>query len=694
MADIDSDSDRDTGISGGSEDVQRDSEPEILCGGPNRPTKNRRPREVLEYAIAESALNEETALFEVLPGIGKSYSMVTVADAMPVTVLTNLTDNYDEFEDWCERRGVGVERLPTRDLCLVLRDSDPSLPDDPIAQEAREARELGWSPSTIHREFDLQCQQGNETCPYREQIEKLDEAGRGLWVGYYAQGYNPKYLDNRVVAIDEDGFDAYVQEIKDPVKEAEEFIATLDYFPFEGIPYRPSDTELEEAIEILENQGLEPTDHRDTVGEFHAKAPLVAYALLTADRMENDWFVAELPGDRTATFYERPGKGPLHLLDPPDFSKAEAVIALDATPCISNWQRVLGEDFHHYRLFDDDGRNRYLRERGYEFIQLNSHVWPANGGNLSLNKCEPILREVYRKHGERPDLITSKAVFGEKEDIEGLKNRNLTHLWGDGLHYGGFRGKNDLSDSELLVVLGSPGRPDEHIQFQAALHGDCAEPAIEDGERLSGYDLDYQSDIANDILESTRRGGVFQAAMRAGRNDDAEATVYIATGMVPGWLETKKVGRRRLDGSFDACIRTRNENERKVIGMLQREDGISGREVARRTGLSKSTVLDALNRLSNEGLVEKRGRGRGSKWHSNGIESANMAGEADLGKMADIPYNDSIRASRPFSGPVIPRQERSVDPTDRYPDWIRGVQRRLKQRKLDEQLRQLQGGQL
>lgn len=649
-----------------------------------RPTANRPPKEVLRYGITEAALNSETALFDVLPGVGKSRTIPKLATLdIPLSVFTNLEDNYAQFERWGHKDGVRVERFPvaTNDCPTLAGD----YPDSVRANAGRDAYfDKSWPASVVHREFDLPCQQG-DSCPYEEKKNSLDMDNPGMLVGYYSQAYNPHYLDDRGVVIDENCFDEFVREVRKPRQKAQEFIDTLDNFPFEQArrPDPGEEDKRDRALARLEDLGLDPYNHRDSVGEFHAMGPLLAYTIYGAERMENGIYHAELPGERTATFTASVGDSTVRLFDPPDFSKAEFVIALDATPCVSQWKRLLGDDLNHYRLYEDEQRNQYLRDEGFKFIQLNSYAWPANGGNLSLNKCEAYLREVKREHGQCPDLVSSLSI------IDGLKERGLEHLWREDLHYGDLRGKNDLKDSELLVVLGSPSRGDDYYKHLAALHGECAQRE----EGTEGAGLSYGSKAADDLLKSTRRGGVFQAAMRAGRSSNAEATVYIATAMVPKWLETEKVGRRRPDGSFDACIRMRNENEGKVIGVLQQEDGISGREVARQTGLPKSTVLDALNRLRDDGLVEKAGRGRGVKWRFQGNESTNIAGYVRLDRMAEIPLDDSIRASRPFSGSREPADPHGLGtPLESYPRWMLDVQRRARWRWESEQLSQITGG--
>jgi len=644
----------------------------------DRPSGGIPPREVLRHGITKSILDGETALFDVLPGLGKSRSAAKIAEhGIPISVFTNLTENYGQFGGWSRDFGVESEKFPRSTVdCPSLSGQ---YPEDDTVKEAMEALDNGWPVSEIHDEYNLPCQQNRE-CEYIEKVQNLKVEGSGLLVGHYTQAYVESYVKDRVAVLDEDAFEEYYQSIKNPAQKAQDFIDSLNNFPLNDL--KPlSGQKRDKILKRLENIGLEPEDHPNSVGEFHAKAPLIAYAIYGAEELDNGLKYIELPGNRVAVFdkwYPTDGEATIWLLDPPDFSKAEAVIGLDATPCIPKWERILGDDFTHYRLFDEDERNQHLRDQGYEFIQLNSYAWPSQGGNLSIEKCEAYLREVHREHGERPDLITSKDVRSELED------RGLDHLWNRDLHFGNHRGKNHLKDSELLVVLGSPSRRDNYFKHLTALFGESAERV----KHVQGMNLSFGSTIGDDLLEQTRRGGVFQAAMRAGREKDAQATVFIATGLVPEWLETKRVGKRLPNGGFDACPNPRGDSNRAVIQVLRNEDGISGHEVARRAKLPKSTVSDSLNRLREDGLVEKKGRGRGTKWHDRGLEGANIAGNADIERIAGIPSKSSIRASRLFSGQVSPRQQLPNSPEDRYPDWIRDVQHRLEERRLDEQIKE------
>lgn len=647
-----------------------------------RPTGSHPPREVLRHGIMESILNGETALFDVLPGLGKSRTAATTGELyIPISVFTNLEDNYDQFEDWCNEFGVESEKFPRSNVaCSSLNGEHPVA--GPV-REARNALDNDWPVSKIHEEYDLPCQQNGE-CEYIEKVQNLKIDGPGLLIGYYTQAYVRSYTKDRVVVLDEDAFGEFYETITNPAQKAQDFIDSLNNFPLDDLR-RLDGEERDEILQRLEDIGLEPEDHTNSVGDFHAKAPLIAYAIYGAEELDNGLKYIELPGDRTAVFdkwYATNGDATIWLLDPPDLSQAEAVIGLDATPCIPKWERILGDDFNHYRLFEDDDRNQYLRDKGYEFIQLNTHAWPSQGGALSIGKCEAYLREVYQEHRERPDLITSMDIRNK------LEEQGLDDLWDRDLHFGDLRGKNDIKDSELLVVLGSPSRSDNYFKHLAALFGESADRV----ENTSGRNLSFDSPIGDKILERTRRGGVFQAAMRAGRDDDANATVYIATGLVPEWLETKTAGRRLPNGSFDTCPKSelRSSGEREVIEALRSEEGITTSELVEKVSIGREMVNNHRKALQDRGLVEKEGKCRWAKYSDSGLETLNIAGEVDLSLSGNNRIKGYIWGKYPIgsrSQPIVSRRDPPDDPEKRYPDWMRDVQIRARDRRMEEQIK-------
>ncbi|WP_394739613.1 hypothetical protein [Natronococcus roseus] len=670
------------------------SNKEILT---DRPTAKYRPREVLKYGETEPVLNGETALFDVLPSIGKTGAIPRIADGTqkPITYLTSLTDNYDQMEEWSEEHGVEGQKVPTREDCPPLRNEDPTHPDDPEAEKARAALKSGWSLSEVHRIFDPPCEQNGETCSYLEKLSEIDPDGGEMLIGHYSQGYNPAYIEDRVVVIDEDCINTFIDRIQHPAKKAKEFVDHVfgDEFPFDEVrrPELGEEEKQEKALEMIKEEGLESTDYPNSVGDFHALAPKMAYTIIGGTRLKGKGSLVarKLPSGGHANFkrihevngdQHNDGKPVMWIPNPPDLSGAESVLALDATPSIKQWEFILGDDFEHYRLFDDQKRNQYLREQGHELIQLNSHVWPSQGGNLNLEKSEAYLREAHREHGERPDVITSEAV------IKALREKGLDHLWDREMHYGNLRGKNDLKDSELLVVLGSPSRSDEHYQRIAALFREHAERATDsDGNLLRGVDRDYQSEVANDVLETTRRGGVFQAAMRAGREDGTEATVYIATGMVPEWLETKKVGQRKSNGEFDACWSTRTEKQKAVIEAMQGAEEISASEIVESAnklaneGVKKEAAKKIRQSLQEKGLVEKEGERRWARYYDTGLDEINAAGDVDLSSIGKTPFNSSSNGIFPIeSDPIVPVRDPLANKERREPDWIREIQRKAR----------------
>lgn len=664
-------------------------------------------QDALLYAMMGAVRNEEVALVEAPPGIGKTRSVSMLAERLfkPLTIFTKLKRNQKQHVERTEEIGVPGTLAPSYDNCPCLGEG-PEFENDPAAEKARKALvELGWTVNHIHDAFDLPCERGSNICEYQNKKERVEGVRRepnGVIVGNPVQANNsgnialPKDI-GRVGVLDEPAFDSFVEEFSSddelsPAEIAQAYINTLDEFPINDINKadRVDDTTKQRALERLEDEGLDQGDHRKSVGKFHAKAPLVAYALIAAEPVENGKFsVVELPANRRAVIEDGWGSATtLTLVDIPDISGFDAIIALDATPCLPEWQAVLGDDITHYRLLSDEERNRYLWvDEGYEFVQLHNHVWPASGGtNINYEKAEAYLRAIYRKHGERPDLVTSKKAKRE------LESRGMDNLWNRDIHFGDLRSRNDLSDSDILVVLGSPSRSDDDIRRRALLLG--GDPEMDD-EVVRAEERDFNDEIANGLVES-HRDTVFQAAMRAGRDHDVEATVYIATGMVPEWLETRKVGEWvQADTSrFDACpgSNLRTDTQRAIIKAVRGADGITMGEWQERANeiidrpnnasdIHQDTIRDVRDDLEDKGYLERRGR----KYFDTDLDRANPTGDVVLTPVS------GINGSTPYNNTTMGVTQIIVDdpPTDdpRWPWWKYDLDRWAEEKRKQNALR-------
>jgi hypothetical protein len=635
-----------------------DNSPIILM---DQETEDRPLETVLLHAIANTALDGENALFSPLQGIGKSRQAASFAVDFPSSIFTELTDNYDEFEDWTANKGNRAEQLPTSHKdCETIAGE---YPNDPTAQKVREARKRGWPLELAHRKYEPPC-----SCGYMEKKQQIDPNGLTPLVGNTVQAHNWKYVDDRHVFFDESAFENLTETYANPIERINQFLQTCPSFEIDSVPLRLTDDICEDVITILDEIGVNPYDYKDFVDEFHGKAPLLTYALFGAERMENGQYIAELPGDRRATYrnlhdkertdengYGDPFAGKILLFDPPDLSGAKSITALDANPCLWQWEMILGEDFTHYRCFDDDGRNQYLHDQGYRFRQMNNYVWAAQGGNLSTGRPEACIRAIGTKHEKRPNMITSLDLQNDFID------RDLRHLWDEDqpneLYYGNVNGKNDIDDSNLLVVLGSPSRSDWFYQYYAALAGENAEPATdEDGNRLTGTDLDYQSEAANELHETITRGETFQAMMRAGRRDDSLTHVYVGTCMIPDSLNVQRLGQTCGDGHFDVCLtdKPRTQNAKDVIEVLTGAEEISAGDIIDETGIHRDAVKTIRQKLQSKDLIEKTGTGRWARYTDVGLDEINVAGECDL-TLLDEDVNDPIE--------VKPIREREIGNT-------------------------------
>jgi hypothetical protein len=646
----------------------------------DRDTTGQTPNEVLQAGIIEAALNGDYTVTSAIQSTGKSSVVAPFSKNVPVTVLTPTSDNSDEQNHWADEIDSNPKNLgvSTKD-CDTISGSRPSNPEGQKAYDAY--HELGWPIGLVHKETDC-CSDG---CGYKDKLEEIDSDGMNLLIGDHSQAYNRAYIDDRYVFIDEDAFDRFLHTYENPMQIANEFIGTVDEFPLDRFPHPLTEEKRKIAVEWLEENGFSPYDYTDYFGEFDVRAPIITYAVFTGEEMANGYYKSELPNNQFA-LYENPhdpnftsnDRSPIcKVFDAPDFSNAKTVIALDANANMWKWEAILGEEPNEIRLFNDEQRKQYLAEQGYEFRFLNTHVWRSQGGNISIDRCEAYLREIYRKHGKRPDLITSRAILGEKDDIEGLKDRELEYLWNEALYYGDVDGKNDIDDSNLLVVLGCPSRSDAYYMIIAGLFGECAEPATdESGERLTGYDLDYQGEIANSVLEQVTRGETFQAIMRAGRRDDSKTIVYIATGMIPKWLVPKN-----FEKNQDSCPKPRGYKEKQIIEALRGAEEVKTSEIYEKVDASDSWVRKRRRKLQKRGFIEKKGKRKGARYTDVGLDNLNIAGYTDLSLSPSIPLESTYMGMMGDKSLIDPRPVNSIE---NYPEWILRTQRHLRNRKRNE----------
>ncbi len=666
----------------------------------------------LKTGILHIATNNERAILRAAQSTGKTVIATMVSHGILATITSDLRDSYDETEELAKEFGVKFQELPVGTEDCIIFSTDEF--EDTKAYKAYD--ELGWPIGLIHDERDPECQHQEGGCPYQQKKKALDTDALGILNGNNVQLYNPDYVNGRVIIIDEDAFEDFRNEYENPLDKINRFLAARDEFDIDEIPFQLTNDVRKHVIDTLDDIGISPYFYRDSVGQFHSKAPLLTYAYFQEPRETAGQYVVDLPGNRTATYrnlnngertdangFGDPFAGSIVMFEPPNLSNAQAVIALDATPCDPEWELLLGSDVKKYRLFDDEGMNEYFRSNGLKFKMLNNHIAASQGGDLSVWKIASYLFELWMEHGEKPDLITSKAMFNQLEEA------GLDYLYKDrdvDLHFGHVHGKNDLRKSSLLLVAGSPSRSDWYFKYQAALFGESAVPATDDdGNRLNGYDLDYQNDLANELLYSSRRHETFQAATRIARDDDVDGTAYFATGMVVDELDVEKVGRDIGNGKFDACHNVRSENDLKVLQSLMENDGVSTSDIASQFDFTNRTVRRILNRLRDDGVVKTTGAGPSTTHHlTDSATRTNPLCKSIKGECPDS--DDPIPSFNPFGdvdlSPLNPKSESRTrnrverkDPRDSfnprswddYTDWEIEVMKKAEKRKLFEQQR-------
>lgn len=111
-------------------------------------------------------------------------------------------------------------------------------------------------------------------------------------------------------------------------------------------------------------------------------------------------------------------------------------------------------------------------------------------------------------------------------------------------------------------------------------------------------------------------------------------------------------------------------------------------ELYEQVEISKDRAKKHRQSLQRKGFIEKNGERRWAKYSDSGLDELNIAGAVYLGLSVCPPYKNHNRGNTPIESrpkPVMPRQEPPADPTRRYPDWMRDIQQKVRQRSFSEQ---------
>ncbi len=569
--------------------------------------------------LKEALENGEQVLVEALPSVGKSRGIVDAAaeTEVPVTILTQRHDLYDQLGDWCGDLRLRYQRLPsfTEDCPTYCGDHG-----EQIRETVRDWYDRGASAQQIHARaaeelgHDLPCQQGSE-CPYASKW-KFDPDGFDVLIGHYRHAKKTEVVEDRVVVFDEfaeDAFDTVLDENLD--RAVTRFLADSD-LPLDSVTdlleERGDDSMANQiALRELRDAGIER--HGNVVfddNSTHAAAPRAVYTLLDASDVPVDGWERSVLPDGSIGVFDRGGQV-VRIREPPELEDAAGVIALDGTPTKLLWESTLGVSLDHRRVLNDAERRAYLRdELELRSIQTTEYEHPySSGKHVNKQKDRALLREVRQQHDQKPTLVSTRSAIRQYES-PGVLSEVADHA-----HYGDLKGTNEFADTRLAVICGTRHFGDAYIKREAAI---ADEPINRDGR---GMEKTY-GEFGDQVLRHMREHETLQAIMRFGRDGDG-ATVYVNTAAVPDWVPVTRVEgvdeQSHADGMQDV-----------IVVLRTTEAPWSSDSIAEQVSISRRQVRTYLGRLSEWGHLTQERDGRQVRYTDVSVDSINPHGLVSL----------------------------------------------------------------
>ena len=574
-------------------------------------TKTSEARTRVQSEIRTSIESNRDTLIDAIPSLGKSYGIIQVAAELdePLSVFTSRHDLYEQYTEWCEEHGLDWYKLPS------FFDACPTCSGEHGKKWANRVRALhraGVTASEIHRRArqyfgePLPCEQGR-SCPYKAKWD-FEPEEYDVLVGYYSQAYNPNLVENRTVVFDEFSGDALMTKLDESTVSSavRAFLDSRPRITFSNVSdllEARGTAQAAETLDLLDYEGIERDSDTvlkgDTQGEdsAHVLAPLLVALFLDAEDLGNGFERTTVNGIEVVR--NRDG-GDVTVLTTPDVSEANTVLALDGTPLQSLWEKSLDTELEHRQILSDDERRDYIRnELGISVVRTSKDIKPYSSGNcLTKPEKDIALFEAVGERHESVGLITSQSAL----DIYGLNEQALpAHGIDDTLYYGNMKGTNEFADRSAGIVSGSRHYGDDFVKMWAAL---CGERAGRDGTR--GHELDYGSAVGNDALTLMRESQVAQAALRFGRDEEVNATVYVNTGCIPNWLPVEA----------DATVTEASEGLKAMVSVIKGlpAESWTANDVVEEVDISKRQVNRNLSTLEEHEYVESDRSGRATEW--------------------------------------------------------------------------------
>jgi hypothetical protein len=598
-------------------------------------------RERTHDAIASAYERGDRVLIDAIMSAGKTYGSIKAArqTGEPVTFLTGRgrDEQYEQVQEWCDERGLTSLVLPTISDCDTYSGRYEGEHEHAEQQKkiVRRWYDKGATGKDIHMHAEeelghpLVCQgPAGARCTYKVKWEALEPEEYDVLIGHYNHAHVQSVVKSRTLVIDEFPDDTYISQFGDGLASAvttflkrHEHVEELPDDYADLMDARSDDARRADALSWFLDRDVD----RDGTLAFeqggHANAPIATFTLLAAaeNDLGNGFEYAELPGHYGGKggdgigVYDRE-KGHVHLLTPPDIRYSSGTVALDGTPVPDMWDLVLGENLNHRQVLTDGERAEYITEsQNLDIVRTTEYVKPGGlAKNVYLEEDRALLTGIADRHGENPDLITTKTAEEEYERDE----NGILEAVNEREHHGNIKGSNKFADSRLGAVLYSRHFGDGYVQLWGAFAGE----RVERGEGR-GVDLEY-SGIGEAIHQHMTHHETMQAVMRFGR-DGKGATVYVHTNTLPDWVPVAGEGRvpRVWSDGMKQILEAANDYDQ------WRTSDLADHPVVE---IGERQIRGHLHTLADRGLLTVRVEGRGFVWQDDGLHRVNEHGDVAL----------------------------------------------------------------
>ena len=492
---------------------------------------------------------------------------------------------------------------------------------DAVEAQVENALEQGVPLGRLHKTRDLPC---CPNCPFT--TWKRPEFTEQVVLANPRHAYIGGLLEERVVFTCALRGDAYITEIENPPQALDSYLDKNTGFTGYRDFIRGRDSDRAPSIWDYADGTIDPSTDDEEFGyaidkDGHHLAPQIVFGLLHAIELDcNSWDTSfhhydyaedyDIPTNRPllgggdpfdiagVDYYRtrvvrQPGDTPeddtIYVLDVPNFSKAESVVAFDVAPTPWMWRTYYGVNFDHQRVYSDDETAEFLRkEMGVEVVQTATSRKPYEGKNVTPGRDASIAMWATAEFGESPIVVSTKHGLGcyrsKQPDL-------LTTDAKDGIQYR--RGGSVITNNAPLVILnGSPRSQNKEFQLWGALAGE----SVPDSPNQQGSFGQTGDEIRRQFCES--RVGKWTT-----RFDSRGGVVVLNTTAVPEWLQDSRLVTRESPTN----VLPGNAPGRKAVARYLRDNGtrVTMNEIQTGADVSGNTARRARDSLIEQGWVAK-----------------------------------------------------------------------------------------